>query len=381
MRIGLNALLLGGKPGVRKTGISRYEAQLTAALLALDGAEEYRIYSAPAEEAASTHASAVWRAPFWPAERPPLRIAWEQTGLVAQAYRDRIDLLHGMAFVTPPAWRGPSVVTIHDLDFMKGEGNAPTRRKLYLSTMTRQSVKRAGRVIAISTQTANDIQEIFGIDAARISIIPLGVTPGMHPLSPEDRAAFRSANDLARPVIFYLGTLEPRKNLPNLLRAFDLIAEETGAELVLGGAVGWLTTELNHALGRLRWRDRVRLTGFIPETDLAAWMSAADVFAFPSRYEGFGLPPLEAMACGTPVVASTASSLPEVLGDAALLEDPDDIVGIAAALARVLSDPELADDLRRRGFARAQRYTWEQTARLTREVYREVGSVSSLDGV
>jgi glycosyltransferase involved in cell wall biosynthesis len=372
MRIGLSALLLGGRPGVRKTGVSRYEAQLTAALLALDGAEEYRVYSLPGEDARFNDPSAVWRVPYWPAERPPLRIAWEQTGLVAQAYRDRIDLLHGMAFVTPPAWRGSAVVTIHDLDFMKGEGNAPARRKLYLSTMTRQSAKRADRVIAISTQTASDIQEIFGTDRAKISMIPLGVTPGMSPLSPEDRAAFRAANDLTRPTIFYLGTLEPRKNLPNLLRAFDLIAEETGAELVLGGAVGWLTTELNDALSRLRWRDRVRLTGFIPETDLAAWMSSADVFAFPSRYEGFGLPPLEAMACGTPVVASAASSLPEVLGDAALLEDPDDIDGIGGALARVLGEPALSNDLRTRGFTRAARYSWAETARLTREVYREV---------
>ena len=373
MRIGLNALLLGGRPGGRKTGISRYEAQLTAALLALEGDEAYHIYGLPGEDPTPKRGTATWRSPLWPTERPPLRIAWEQTGLVTHAWRDRIDLLHGMAFVTPPAWRGPSVVTVHDLDFMKGEGNAPTRRKLYLATMTRQSVKRAGRVIAISTQTASDIREIFDIDQTNISIIPLGVTPGMHPLSPEDRAAFRAANDLTRPTIFYLGTLQPRKNLPHLLRAFDLIAGETGAELVLGGAVGWLTDELNDALSRLRWRDRVRLTGYIPENDLAAWMSAADVFAFPSRYEGFGLPPLEAMACGTPVVASSASSLPEVLGDAAILEDPDDIAGIAGALARVLGDPALADDLRARGFIRVARYSWAETARLTREVYREVG--------
>ena len=345
MRIGLNALLLGGRPGVRKTGVSRYEAQLTAALLALDGDEEYRVYALPGVDSRLSDSSAVWRAPFWPSERPPLRIAWEQTGLVAQAYRDRIELLHGMAFVAPPAWRGPSVVTIHDLDFMKGEGNAPIRRKLYLSTMTRQSVKRAGRVIAISTQTANDIQDIFGIDPVKISIIPLGVTPGMRPLSPEERSAFRAANDLTRPTIFYLGTLEPRKNLPNLLWAFDLIAEETGAELVLGGAVGWLTTELNDVLSRLRWRDRVRLTGFIPETDLAAWMSAADVFAFPSRYEGFGLPPLEAMACGTPVIATDVGDSAWLIGDERFIVPPEDPGALAEQVLRLLNDIEdgLAD--------------------------------------
>jgi glycosyltransferase involved in cell wall biosynthesis len=371
LRIGLDALLLGGRPGVRKTGVSRYEAQLADALLKLPGDDEYRVYASPRNDEIVAPTAATWRAPWIPTEHPVARIGWEQSGLVFQAYRDRIDLLHGMAFVTPPAWRGPSVVTIHDLAFMKLGGHATKRRSIYLSAMVRLSVKRAGRVIVISSQTSQDAQELLGVDLGKIAITPLGVSPTLRPLTPEARAAFRIQHNLDRPTILYLGTLEPRKNIPILLQAFDRIAEEAGAELVLGGAEGWLTDELHQTLNAMRWRDRVRLTGFIPEPELAAWLSAADCFAFPSRYEGFGLPPLEAMACGTPVVASNSSSLPEVLGDDALLVDPDDVEGLGEALANMLGDAALAADLRERGFSRAARYSWSETARLTRIVYQE----------
>jgi glycosyltransferase involved in cell wall biosynthesis len=275
-----------------------------------------------------------------------------------------------LAFVVPPLWRGASIVTVHDLGFLKLGGHAPAKRVAYLGTMVRLSVRRAARVIAMSEHTKQDVAELFGVDPGRIDVTPLGVSEGLSPLAPQERADFRDQHALHRPTLLYLGTLEPRKNVPNLLRAFDLIAAETGAELVLGGAEGWLTQELHETLNAMRWRDRVRLTGFIPEAELHFWLSAADVFVFPSRYEGFGLPPLEAMACGTPVVASTSSSLPGVLGDDALLADPDDIEAIAAAIKRLLDDPALAADLRRRGLRRAARFTWDETARLTRESYR-----------
>jgi len=201
-------------------------------------------------------------------------------------------------------------------------------------------------------------------------VTPLGVSPGLAPLSPEARQEFRETHGLHRPTLLYLGTLEPRKNIPNLLRAFDRVADRLDADLVLGGAEGWLTEELHQTLAEMNQRERVRLTGFIPEGELASWLSAADAFVFPSRYEGFGLPPLEAMACGTPVIASTSSSLPEVLGDDALLAAPDDIEGIGNAIEGLLGDPALAADLRERGLVRAARFTWEATARATLEAYR-----------
>ena len=367
MRIGLGALLMGGAAGVRRTGISRYETELVNALLRADSGHDFRVYTQSA--IADFPGESRWRLPLFSVANPAARLAWEHTGMVAQAMRDRLDLLHGMAFVVPPAWRGSSVVTIHDLALLK-EGHAPKRRTLYLRSMIGQSVRRAQRVIVISSHTKADVVELFHIDPEKIVVTPLGVSPRMKPLDPEARERFRSAHNLTRPTLLYVGTLEPRKNIPNLLRAFELVAAKTDAELILGGAEGWLTDELHQTLGAMKYRDRVRLTGFIPEQELASWLSAADVFVFPSRYEGFGLPPLEAMACGTPVVSSTSSSLPEVLGEDALLADPDDVEGIAHAIERLLSDPALAADLRARGVERAARFAWEETARLTLEAYR-----------
>lgn len=369
MRVGLDALLMGGKAGVRRTGISRYETELAAALLRVTASYELYLYAQSALPELPDRGT--WRTPPFSVSNPAARLAWEHTGMVAQAMRDRLDLLHGMAFVIPPAWRKPSVVSIHDLALLKIEGHAPKRRTAYLRAMIGQSVRRSERVIAISSQTKADIVELFDIDPGKIVVTPLGVPAHLKPLGPEAREAFRRANQLTRPTLLYVGTLEPRKNIPNLLRAFDIVAANTDAELVLGGAEGWLTEELHQTLATMKARDRVRLTGFIPEADLASWLSAADVFVFPSRYEGFGLPPLEAMACGTPVVSSTSSSLPEVLGDDALLVDPDDVEGIAAAIERLLTDASLAADLRARGIARAATFTWEATARLTLETYRE----------
>jgi glycosyltransferase involved in cell wall biosynthesis len=369
VRIGLDALLLEGRPGVRQTGLSRYETRLVEELASLDE-DELVIYAQPEARQLGIAPEAAWRTPPRSVANPGLRIAWEQTGMAAQATRDRLDLLHGLAFVVPPLWRGPSVVTIHDLGFLKLSGHAPARRTAYLGAMTRISVRRAARVIAISEHTKQDIVDLFDIDPDKIDVTPLGVSEGLSPLAPRERADFRERHGLIRPTLLYLGTLEPRKNIPNVLRAFDLVAGETDADLILGGAEGWLTEELHQVLNRMRWRERVRMTGFIPEAELRSWLSAADIFVFPSRYEGFGLPPLEAMACGTPVVASTSSSLPAVLGEDALLADPDDIEAIAGAIKQLLDDPVLAADLRRRGLRRAARFTWAETARLTRQSYR-----------
>lgn len=368
MRIGLDAMLIERREGVRQTGLSRYQTRLAQELARLDGVDLVLFAQCGAEDASGID-GATWHAPPFDVSNPAMRILWEQGPLALQARRNRLDLLHGMAFVVPPLWRGRSVVTIHDLAFLKLEGHAPARRVAYLSRMTKSSVERATRVIAVSEQTKRDIVEFFGTDPDTIDVTPLGVSSGLTPLTPDERARFRAEKKLDRPTVLFLGTLEPRKNLPNLLRAFDMIAEETDAELILGGAQGWLPTEFQSALENVRYPGRIRATGFIPESELRLWLGAVDLFAMPSRYEGFGIPPLEAMACGTPVVASNTSAFPEVLGDAALLVDPEDVIAIADAMKRVLEDSALAAELRLRGSARAARYTWNETARLTRDSY------------
>lgn len=184
--------------------------------------------------------------------------------------------------------------------------------------------------------------------------------------------AFLHRQGLVRPYVLAVGNLEPRKNLPGLLRAFARLAPEVPHDLVLVGAEGWLTGEIHATLDELRLGGRVRMTGFVEDADLPAWYGAADLFVYPSLYEGFGLPVLEAMACGAPVVTSNVSSLPEVAGDAALLVDPSDVDSIAEEMRRGLTDAALALDLRRRGQLRAADFTWDRTAEQTVAVYREV---------
>lgn len=369
MRVGLGAMLMEWREGARQTGLSRYETRLAQELGSLHE-PELTLYAQRGAEGRIEVDGARWRNPPFDVSNPAARIAWEQSGMAIRARRDRLDLFHGLAFVVPELYRAPSVVTIHDLAFMKLSGHAPGRRVAYLSRTTRWSVDRAARVIAVSEATKRDIVELFGTDPDLIDVTPLGVSEGLTPLSPEERAAFRKANGIERPTILFLGTLEPRKNLPKLLRAFDTIAVETDAELILGGAKGWLPAEFDASMSGIVNRDRIRLTGFIPEAELRSWLGSVDLFAFPSLYEGFGIPPLEAMACGTPVVSSNVSSLPEVLGDAALLIDPEDVDALANALKSVLDDSALSADLKTRGLERAARFTWQETARLTLESYR-----------
>jgi glycosyltransferase involved in cell wall biosynthesis len=211
------------------------------------------------------------------------------------------------------------------------------------------------------------VQELLDVPAAQLRVVHLAPTP--LPPATADVAALRTRLGLEGPFFLYVGTLEPRKNLPLLLRAFERLGARAGVHLALAGPRGWLDEPIVAAAARLG--ERVRLLGPVPPADLAALYAAAEVFVFPSRYEGFGLPPLEAMAAGTPVVAARASCLPEVLGDAALFVEPDDEAGLAEALGQLLDDPALRTELRQRGLARAAGFSWERTAAETLAVYRE----------
>jgi len=287
------------------------------------------------------------------------------------ARRARLDVLHGPVNVAPRRAPCPTVVTVHDLAFLRFPNTLTPGRRRYLTAATRDAVRRAERVIAVSASTARDVVELLGAAPDLVTVVPLAADPAFRPLPPAALAAFRAERGLARPFVLSVATLEPRKNLPLLLRAFARIAADVEHDLVLVGAEGWMGGELRATLGRLNLGDRVRLAGFGDPADLPSWYGAAELFVYPSLFEGFGLPPLEAMACGTPVVVSTAASLPEVVGDAALAIDPTDEAGLAASMGRVLFDPILAADLRARGLARAAGFSWARTAAATVGVYRE----------
>jgi glycosyltransferase involved in cell wall biosynthesis len=299
------------------------------------------------------------------------RALWEQTAVSVDAFRAGLDLYHSPNHTLPLTLRCPSVVTIHDLAFLDRHLHKLTSH-IYLTTLTTLALRRATRVIAVSEATRTDLEARFPFLEGRVTVVYEGVDPGFHcPADPAAVRAFRERHGLDRPYILFVGSIEPRKNLPRLFRAFERVVREQGLphDLVLCGPLGWRYGPSVHAWESSPLRARMRRPGVVPAGELPLWYAGADLLAYPSLSEGFGLPPLEAMARGTPVVTSDCSSLPEVVGDAALTAPPRDVAAIAGAIGRVLTEPALADDLRARGLARVRRFSWDEAARGTIAVY------------
>jgi glycosyltransferase involved in cell wall biosynthesis len=371
VRVGINALLLNQSSGYRQTGVSRYIDRLLRALPDAMGEDELRAYIGHGMHLPHESDSRSSRPAQISVGHPGARIAWEHLALPALTRRDHLDLFHGTVNVIPLGLPCPSVVTIHDLAFLRFPEQVTAKRYQYLSRTIRSSVKRAARVLSVSEATKRDIVELLYVAPEKIAITPLGVDERFRRIDEDALSHFREQAGIERPFVLFVGTLEPRKNLPRLVEAFTLIASDVPHDLVVIGPEGWLTSEIHGSSRQLLDRGRIQFRGFVPDGQLPAWYSACDLFAYPSLYEGFGLPPVEAMACGAPVLTSSVSSLPEVVGDAALTVDPLDTEAISAGMLRVLSDANLRDDLRRRGPEQAKRFTWQRTAELTVEAYRE----------
>jgi glycosyltransferase involved in cell wall biosynthesis len=368
MLIGINGLLLTGERGYRQTGVSRYIAELVAALPAALPDDDLLLYARRGEQIPP----GVRLVPAPGRTVDPLaRIVWETVALPVLTRRGRLDLFHGTVNTLPPFLPCPAIVTVHDLALLRWPEQVPRRRHAFLSRAIPRAVRQARWVIAVSEATKQDVVRTFGIPPERVLVTPLGVDARFRPAEPGRLAAFRERHGLSDPYLLWVGTLEPRKNLPRLLEAFAQLGSEIPHRLVLVGPEGWRTGELAATLERLALGDRVRFTGFVSNEVLPLWYAPADLFLFPSLYEGFGLPILEAMACGTPVVTSNVSSMPEVGGDAACYADPESADAIAAAIRRVLNDPELRATMRARGLERAAGFTWARTADLTAAAYRQ----------
>jgi glycosyltransferase involved in cell wall biosynthesis len=364
--IALDARLVG-----YAAGIAQYTTQLTRALAALEGQERYLVLAGRRmRHLAADGLRLRGRRCFTPPHH-----TWERWTLPVELVvrPPRPALLHSVDHVAP-AW-GPwrSVVTMHDLAFVRYPETQTRASRAYYSA-ARESARCANRIIAVSQSTAADVVHLLGADPVRVRVVyeAAGVEYAPRPREDLETLAARLRVDATRPYVLFVGTLEPRKNVPLLLEAFARIRGHLDVQLILAGSRGWLDESIFQTHARLGLKGAAHFVGSLSEPELATLYSHAGAFAFPSLYEGFGLVLLEAMACGAPVVSSNAGPLPEVVGDAGLLLPPEDPSQWAETLARVLSDPTLAGALRSRGFARAASFSWQQAARETRAVYREV---------
>jgi glycosyltransferase involved in cell wall biosynthesis len=363
-------------------GIGRYTRELIHALVAVDSAHQYRLFSArpplapPVSNALPVAPHVVHRPA--PVEEQWLYRLWYRLRLPipVQTVTGPLDLFHSPDFVLPPVSGGiPTLLTVHDLSFVHFPDTFPAQLVAYLNRVVPWSVDRATHVLADSAATRDDLQREWAVPAEKITVLTSGVNPRFHPVAdPHALSAVRARYGVSSaPFFLAVGTVQPRKNYPMLVRAFRGVADHLPHQLVIAGGRGWLVEGLLAEIEQQGLSDRVQLIGFVDDADLPALYSAATAFLFPSLYEGFGLPLLEAMACGAPVISSDASCLPEIVaapgGDAGLLVDPANEAGWTTAMVHVAGDETLRADLVRRGMDRAAAYSWDATARHLLTIY------------
>ena len=371
--VGFNATLLSLSTDYRSAGIHRYIVGLLPALAAAGEVDLVAFTHEPKARALLPPSITLRPAPTW-VRRPLARIAWEQLGLPYALHRAPVSLFHGAAYAMPRLCPAPAIVTVHDLAFFRLPQTFPARQGAYLRAATRSTVRHAAAIVAVSEFTRRELIDLLGAHPARVHAVPNGLDPACRPLPDATLAEFRRRAGLPERYILTVGTLQPRKNLGTLLAAYAELRRRSPAvpDLVVAGAHGWGDDDPRARAEQLGLGAHVRFLGFVPADDLPALYGAATVFALPSRYEGFGLPVLEAMACGAPVIIANASSLPEVAGDAAVAVGPDDIAGWADALAAILNDPARATSMSAAGLDRAAMFSWPRSARETTAVYHSV---------
>ena len=375
MRVALNAQLIGAGDDYRNAGVSQYSRQLLQALGALAQTRNDLHLTAYVPAGALTIPGVTLVPSRLPTQRPPVRIVWEQLLLPAQLHQHHADLIHGLVNVLPLTTSRPGVVTVHDLSFVRAPETLQPLRRWYLTQLCRASVVRARHIIAVSSQTAQDLEDCFQIPAAKITVIHNGVAPHFTPGEAGAIEAFRHKRELPARFILYLGTLEPRKNLPLLIKAYArwrqvAFPADREVKLVIAGGKGWYYAEIFQLVTELDLQEAVIFPGFIPEAELADWYRAAELFIYPSLLEGFGLPVLEAMACGTPVVCSAIPSLLEIVGDSALTFPATDEAALVTQLQRAIASPNLRQNLKRQALRQSAQFSWQKSAEQTLNVYQ-----------
>jgi len=373
LRIAIDAHSVGTGLG----GNESYATNLIEALAEIDQVNRYTLYVT--KRVAVERFSNRWpnfsvrsTLPHTPLIRIPLTLSGELR-------RNPVDVLH-VQFTSPPFSPCPVVVSIHDLSFEHLPQTFKWRSRKQLRITVRRSAREASQVIALSEYARNDIVNTYQVNPEKISAIPLAAAAHFRPIRNEEKLqGVRQTYGIDGEYILSVGAIQPRKNLDRLVSAYSRLRrakpEVKLPKLVLAGKCAWLYDETLRAIKELKLSDSVILTGYVPESDLPALYSGALCFIYPSYFEGFGLPPLEAMQCGVPVIVGDQTSLPEVVGDAGVLVDPFDADALAAAIEKVISDSDLRARLSVQGLARAQLFNWRETARQTLAVYRIASGV------
>ncbi len=374
MRIGIDyaaAALQGG-------GIGRYTRGLVAAVLDLLAPEDRvtLLYPRDGSPAAAPSPRTGIRIKRLPLSDRYQTILWHRLHfpLAVEAITGPLDIFHAPNFLLPPVRQAATLVTIHDLAFLVKPQYAHADLQRFLAGAVPRSVARADHVLADSEASRQDAIRLFNLAPEVVSVVGAGVEPRFRPLPAADLAPVRQRYGLPEAFVLGLSTLEPRKNFDGLIRAFGAARRQTGFphHLVIAGGKGWLFEDIFAEVERSQAGDFVHFLGFVDDSDLPALYGLADLFAFPSHYEGFGLPVLEAMACGTPVLCTDTSSLPELVGDAACMVPTGDEQALAQALASLLTDASALTALATAGPVRAARFTWEAAAQRLYSVYRSL---------
>ncbi len=365
-RIGIDARLAAYRQG----GISQYATHLIAGLAALDAHTEYLILHSRKDRRNLSAGANQRRVTCW----TPPHHRLERLALAVEVAPRRLDLLHSPDFIPPLDGRYRSVITIHDLAFLLYPDILTADSKRYYHDQIGAAVRRADAILTVSEATRADVIDLLGAPAGKIHVTPEAADERFNPAAEEEIAHLRATYGLPGEYLLFVGTFEPRKNLGGLLRAYAEIRAgvKDAPQLVIAGRRGWLFDDLFSLAEQLHLGPHVTWLENVSDGELPALYSGASAFCLPSRYEGFGLPALEAMACGTPMVVSDRGSLPEVVGGAGVLVNPDDPLSIAEGIRQVIGDATLAADLRRRGLERARQFTWRKMAAQTLAVYDKV---------
>ena len=366
--VGINAHLLSGREGYRRAGIHHYISQLLGNLSYGESGLRFTVFtnnradlgSLPKDLVVSTN---------WPTQRPLARIMWEQLAWPLAATRHKVDLLHSMAFVTPLIQPLPTVVTVYDLSFIHHPRRFPTLKRVYLTSQTRRSCQKAKRVMTISESGRQDVHHYYDVPLDRIDIVSPGVGQHFSPRPEVEVDAFRHREQLAPRFFLHVGTLQPRKNIEVLIDAFAEL-RQPDLELVLVGGKGWSYENIFAHVGDLGLAEKVRFAGYVSDADLPLWYNAATALVFPSVYEGFGLPVIQAMACGTPVIAANTSAIPEAAGGAALFFNPPNMSALVEHMASVLDDPQIVVTMRQQGLIQARQFSWQRAGQQLLASYR-----------